>query len=173
MLNPAGTTPATWIFLPDGSHASRPFAMHFVSCTDVLVRDVRLVHTPSWGLVPSLCRRVTLTRISIHSDTAAPGSTANGVLRNGRWFVPCNCDGIDIDSSEYAVATRAALNTNSAFVRPTMKHMRRICAIQMLRTTCATYYDIVYVESVPGFAVPCLLLGKWCPLLNNACRIVW
>ena len=64
----------------------RPYLIEFSRCTRVLVRDVSLRNSPSFHLVPSACRDVTIDGVTIKAPPDAP-----------------NTDGIDPSGWNYSI----------------------------------------------------------------------
>ena len=63
--------------------AQRPFVARFDGCHGVTVRDLSMVQSPFWNLVPTWCTRVDISNVSIRSVAGASGTH------------PYNTDGIE------------------------------------------------------------------------------
>jgi polygalacturonase len=71
---------------PGSPPMPRPFMLALLSCQRVLVQDVTLTNSPSFHVVPSDCRDVTIERIHVLAPAKSP-----------------NTDGIDTSGSNYLI----------------------------------------------------------------------
>lgn len=78
----------------------RPYLVEFSRCTRVLVQDVSLVNSPSFHLVPSACRDVTLAGVHISAPANAPNT--DGIDPSG-WNVFISRCTIDVGDDCIAV----------------------------------------------------------------------
>jgi hypothetical protein len=101
----------------------------FHKCTDVLVRDSRIVDSPYWTLWPHGCDRVRITGVSIHNNRRTPnGDGINPDCCRGMIISDCH-----IDAGDDCIAVRSdgcrlgephrpcedIVVTNCTFITPT------------------------------------------------------
>lgn len=80
----------------------RPRLIQLTGCSRVLVRDVTLMNSPSFHLVPSQCQNVTIENVHIKSPALSPNT--DGIDPSGINFVIRGCT---IDTGDDCIALKA------------------------------------------------------------------
>jgi polygalacturonase len=115
--NPAGA-PLRW---------PRPRVIYLHNCTNVLVRDLTLVNSPSWTVHPVYCENVTIDNLTItnpeiapNTDAVDPDSCKNVRITNCRFDVGDDCvvikSGYNEDGRRVGIPCENILVSNCLFL---------------------------------------------------------
>jgi Glycosyl hydrolases family 28 len=107
-------------------HWPRPRMINLYNCTNVLIRDLTLLNSPSWNVHPVYCENVTIDNLTIiappdspNTDAVDPDSCRNVRISNGFFDVGDDCivikSGYNEDGRRVGIPCEDVLVSNCTF----------------------------------------------------------